>query len=256
MDTPAATALPAARPDPAPEIARLAARYRRANGPVMALMNRLGGQVEDQLSNLPPVWRDRIETATLAALSRAVMVAQLGRHAPRTGPAGAPVLAALTGAAGGAGGIATAIAELPLTITLILHAILREAAALGFDPDDPGIRAEALRVMAQGSPLASDDGINTALIGARLTLTGPAMHKLIATLAPGLAAVLTRKLAAQAVPVLGAVTGAALNTAFLRSYRDLAHVRFGLLRLAEIHGAGRVLGDFAQATTPPRLRRA
>lgn len=252
MDTPA---LPVPHADPAPDIARLAARFRRANGPVIALLNRLGGQIEEQLDKLPPQFRARVEGATMAGLTQAMTVARLGRFAPNMGPAAAPALVAVTGAAGGAGGLATSLAELPVTITVILHAIAREAEAQGFDTADPGIRAECLRVLCQGSPLAQDDGVNTALIGARLTLTGPAVQKLLATLAPGLAAVLTRKLAAQAVPVLGALTGAALNAAFLRYYRDLAHVRFGLLRLAQTHGAERVVADFSRATEKPRLRK-
>lgn len=247
------TALPVPFADPAPEIARLALVYRRANGPVMALMTRIGGQLEEQMAKLPPGLRARIEGATLAGLERAMTVSGLGRHAPRTGPMGAPALVALTGAAGGAGGLATSLAELPLTVTVILHAIAEQARIRGYDPADPAIRAECLRVLGQGSPLAQDDGVNTALLGARLTLTGPAMHKLLSTVAPGLAAVLTRKLAAQAVPVLGALTGAALNTAFLRYYRDLAEVRFGLLRLAETHGAERVAQAFASAAAPVRL---
>ncbi len=55
------------------------------------------------------------------------------------------------------------------------------------------------------------------------------------------------------MPVLGAVSGAALNVAFLRYYREAAAVRFALLRLAERHGAGPVLDAFAQATTAPRI---
>ena len=54
MNKTAAAPLPAVRDDPSAEIARLAARYRRANGPVMALMNRIGGRIEDRLGGLPP----------------------------------------------------------------------------------------------------------------------------------------------------------------------------------------------------------
>ena len=90
-----------------------------------------------------------------------------GRHAPDLGPRGPMALAMLTGAAGGLGGLPTALAELPVTVTVFLHAIRRAAIEEGFDPDDPAIRAEALRVFAAGSPLASDDGINTGFLGAR-----------------------------------------------------------------------------------------
>lgn len=257
MDT-AAPALPMLVPvtDPEPEIAFLARRWRRANGPLISLMNKIGGQIEGMLNTLPTGLRDRLDEATAAALEHAMTVAHLGRHAPRTGPVGAPALAALTGAAGGAGGLATSLAELPVTLTLILHAIARAAEAEGFDPADPRVRAECLRVLAAGSPLAQDDAVDTAFLGARLALSGAAVQKLVQTLAPGVAAAMTRKLAAQAVPVLGAVTGAALNALYLRYYRELAHVRFGLLRLAEAHGAPRVAEAFALSTTPRRLRKA
>lgn len=58
---------------------------------------------------------------------------------------------------------------------------------------------------------------------------------------------LTQKLAAQAIPVLGAVTGAALNTAFLSWYREIAAIRFALLRLAETQGEKAVLAAFRSA---------
>lgn len=158
--------------------------------------------------------------------------------------------AMLSGAVGGAGGLATSVAELPVTVTVILHAIRRAAVEQGFDPDDPAIRAECLRVFTAGSPLGSDDGVNTSFLSARLTVTGPAIQRLVASVAPKLATALGQKLAAQAVPVLGAVAGAGLNAAFLRYYREMAEIRFALLRLAEQHGAEEILTAFAKAVAP------
>ncbi|MBE2274976.1 MAG: EcsC family protein [Rhodobacteraceae bacterium] len=242
--------------DPAPEIAALAERWKRANGPVIALLNRLGGSIESQLSVIPATVRLRIEAVTAQALEAAYGLARQGSRLPDTGGRGTLAAALATGAAGGSGGIATSVAELPFTITVLLHAIRREAARAGFDPDDPWIRAEALRTFGSGSPASADDGIDTSFLSARLTLTGPALQKLIATVAPRLAATLGQKVAAQAVPVLGAVSGAALNAAFLRYYREAAAIRFALLRLAEQHGAGPVLAGFAAATEAPKITRA
>ena len=59
--------------------------------------------------------------------------------------------------------------------------------------------------------------MNTSFIASRLALSGSAVPNLIKSIAPKLAAVLGQKLAAQAVPVIGAVSGAALNAAFLPS---------------------------------------
>lgn len=249
--------LPALVPDAFDaEIAALARAYQRANGPVMVLINHLGGGLEAQMAVMPVAWRVEVERVTGAALRAAHGVAGIGSYAPDIGKRGTMLAAIATGAAGGAGGLAGSLIELPVTITVILHAIRREAVAAGYDPQDRATRAACLEVFAAGSPLAMDDGLNTALISARLTLTGPALRKIIATVAPRLAAAMGQKLMAQAVPVLGALTGAALNAAFLNYYREQARIRFALLRLAERHGAERVLAKFAKATSLVTIRPA
>ncbi|MGP3698715.1 EcsC family protein [Rhodobacter sp. NSM] len=248
--------LPAVRSTPEAEIAALALRFDRANGPVIALMNRLGGSVEERMALLPaPVLR-QIEAVTRNALERSHRIAAAGRAAPDLGRRATPALVALTGAAGGAGGLATSVAELPVTITVIMHAIRRAAEAEGFDPDDPAIRVECLRIFGAGSPLRRDDGVNTSFIGARIAMSGAAVSRVVASVAPKLAAALGQKLMAQAVPVLGAVAGATLNTAYLSYYREIAEIRFALLRLAQTHGAERVLNEFQSAVKPIPLYRA
>jgi transposase len=116
-------------------IAALARRYRRANGPIMQLMNRLGGSLENQLDLLPASFRDQLETVTARALEAAYGMA---RHTPDLGQRGPVAAVMVSGAAGGAGGLATAMAELPVTVTLILNAIRAEARAAGLDPTRRG----------------------------------------------------------------------------------------------------------------------
>lgn len=255
-DLPAA--LPAVLPisELAPEIVALAARYRRANGPVIALVNRLGGSLEKQLAAVPEALRSRIEAAAAMALERAHDLAGHARHAPSVGRNGPLAAIMASGAAGGAAGLAGSLAELPVSVMLILHAIRREAGAAGFDPDDPRVRAECLRVFGAGSPMAADDGVNTAFLSARLTLTGAAVQRIIAAVAPRFGVAIGQKLAAQSVPVLGALTGAALNAAYLNWYREVAAIRFQLLRLAQTHGGENVALAFQQATEQAARRPA
>ena len=236
----------------------LAMRYRRANGPVMSLMNRIGGSVEERVAMLPQAVRTQLAQVTQAALERAHGVAAFTSRlkGPDLGERG-PVLAAMAaGVAGGMGGLPTVIAELPVTITLFLHTIRAAAVEAGFDADDPGIRAECLQVFAAGSPLRGDDGVNTSFIGARMAVSSAAIQKVIAVVAPRLGLALGQKLVAQAVPVIGAVTGAALNAAYLRYYREMARIRFGLLRLAQTHGAEAALAAFQAAVKVPSLTKA
>lgn len=234
-------------PDLDTETAALAYAWNRANGPFLRLINRLGQGLEGQMDRLPPVARVEVERAVRRALEKAHGLAAVGRHAPDLGARGATWAAAAAGAAGVAAGLAGALVELPVTITVMLHAIRQEAEAAGYDPDEEAIRLACLDVFASGTPMTGDDGVNTAFLSARMALAGGSLQKVLAVVVPRLAAVFGQKLAAQAVPVVGAVTGAAMNAAFLNYYRELARIRFRLMRLAEIHGAEAVMSRLAAA---------
>ncbi|MEP3863574.1 MAG: EcsC family protein, partial [Paracoccaceae bacterium] len=126
----------------------------------------------------------------------------------------------------------TALAEVPVTTTLLLRVIQGVAVEHGFDPNSENVRFDCVQVFASAGPLEHDDGADIAFLSARMALSGAGLQALIARVAPKLATVLGQKLAAQAVPVLGAVAGAATNYAYTRYYTDMAHVHFGLRRLS------------------------
>ena len=163
-----------------------------------------------------------------------------------------PPPAATSGALGGAGGLATGIVELPATVALYFAAMQKIAAGHGHAPGSDETRACCIEIFGAGGPGSDDDGVDTSFIGARIALSGPALQALIRRVAPGLAAALARKLASQAVPVLGAASGAAINLAYLDYYRHMAHVRFGLAALAERHGAERAEAAFREAVERQR----
>jgi hypothetical protein len=146
------------------------------------------------------------------------------------------ILATISGALGGLGGLPTALAELPVATTVIFRAVHHVAVTYGEAPDSEVTRMECLAVFGAGGPGGGDDGVNTAFIGARLSLSGAAVNGLISKVAPRFAAVLSQKLAAQAVPILGAAAGAGTNYAFVDYYVAMAHVHFGLRKLARTHG--------------------
>ena len=151
------------------------------------------------------------------------------------------------GAAGGFGGLPSALAELPITTTILLRAIQGVAVEYDFDPAAENVQFDCLQVFSAAGPLARDDGADLAFISTRLTVTGPVLHGLIARIAPRLATVMGQKLAAQTVPVLGAVAGAATNYAYTSYYQEIAHVHFGLRKLA-------IDADVPQAELAQRLR--
>ncbi|PPB81099.1 EcsC family protein [Albidovulum inexpectatum] len=224
-------------------------RMRRANGPVIRAINSLGGGLEKQLNFLPPSVARLVMTGTEGLLERAYHAAgRIGAaQLPDAGNWGHAVAAATGGALGGMGGLGTALVELPATVTLFFSAMQKVAQEHGFAPESDETRLACLEIFGAGGPLADDDGVNTAFLGARLALSGRSVQVLIQQVAPGLAAVLTRKLASQAVPVLGAAAGAGVNLAFLSYYREMAHVRFGLMRLSLDHGHEPVEAAFRRA---------
>lgn len=222
----------------AAELDALARRYRKAGGVGMQVLGLVGGQAENLLERLPDKVKDRLDEATERALHVALDAAARSRGGALPDGTGWLTTAAATamGAAGGFGGLPTALAELPVTVTVLLRAIQAIAAEHGFDPADPEMRAACIRVFAAAGPLAGDDGADLGFLGARVTLTGPAVHKLIVKVAPKLAAAMGQKLAAQTVPVIGAAAGAATNYAFTSYYQEIAHVQFGLMRLSDRTG--------------------
>ena len=229
------------------EVAALAARQRRASGVLMQAITFVGGQVEDGLKLLPRAARAQIEGAARRALGHSYGAAarsRTGMAARVSGDRAHRVMATISGALGGLGGLPTALAELPVATTVIFRAVQDVAVQYGEDPSAEETRLECLRVFGAGGPGTGDDGIDTSFIGARISLTGPALHGLLAKVAPKFAAVLSQKLAAQAVPVLGAAAGAGTNYAFVDYYVEMAHVHFGLRRAARRYGEERVLDHF------------
>jgi EcsC protein family len=215
------------------ELDRLAARYAAAGGLGVQLLTLVGGKAEQLLERLPDPVRVRLEEVTEKALTLSMRAAQSSRRAvPDQADWVNTAMSTAMGAAGGFGGLPSALVELPATTTVLLRIIQGVAAEHGFDPAAENVQFDCIRVFAAAGPLASDDGADLGFLTLRVTLTGGAMQRLIATVAPRLATVLGQKLAAQTIPVLGAVAGATTNFLYTGYYREIAHVHFGLRKLS------------------------
>ena len=238
------------------EIAALAARQRKANGVLMSAINFVGGQVEDGLKLLPAAAKDQIDDLARAALRHSFDVAsksRTGRGQSIGSDRAHKILATLSGAVGGFGGLPTALAELPVATTVIFRAVHQVAVEYGEDPASEETKMECLAVFGAGGPGTDDDGVDTAFIGARLSISGVAVNGLISKVAPKFAAVLSQKLATQAVPILGAAAGAGTNYAFVDYYVSMAHVHFGLRRLARSFGDQAVADHFHMVLAAGKL---
>jgi len=215
------------------QLDQLAKRYKAASGMGMNVLNLIGGQADNLIDRLPSPVRRNLEAATVRALTQAMKAAHTSRGmVPDQASWLNTAVSAAMGAVGGVGGLPTALAELPVTTTLLLRVIQGVAVEHGFDPAAENVQFDCVQVFSAAGPLSGDDGADLGFLSARLALSGPAVKSLIAKVAPKLAVVLGQKLAAQTVPVLGAVAGAATNYAYTSYYQEIAHVHFGLRKLA------------------------
>lgn len=219
------------------QIDRLARRYLDAGGLGMELMSVVGNSAEGLIEKLPAFVRGRMDRLTRTALDRAFSAASSSRRVVRDrGDWFNRLASTLSGAAGGVGGFAGAMVELPVTITLLLRAMLDIAVEHGLDPESEEVRMECLRIFAAAGPMADDDSTDIGLLAARLSVTGQTLQGLISKVAPRLSVSMGQKLAAQAAPIFGAFVGASINYTFARYYQELARVHFGIMRLSHETG--------------------
>lgn len=172
---------------------------------------------------------------------------------------------AITGTAGGLFGIAGLALELPVTTTLMFRSIASIAREFGEDLSEPEVRLQCLTVFCLGGAGSSDDAMESAYLSARWGLqemltqaartvagmsaeqltsaiqkgAAPALVNLLSRIAAKFNVTVSQKALVQAVPVLGAATGATINVAFIDHFNRVARYHFGLRSLERKYGLER-----------------
>jgi len=174
-------------------------------------------------------------------------------------------LAALSGAFGGAAGLAGLPIELPVSTTIMLRSIADIARHEGENLREPSTALACLEVFALGGHAATDNLLEGGYLAIRVILaksvtdaarfvavrgvaqdSAPAMVRLVAQLAARFGVVVSQKAAAQAVPLVGAVSGAAINVAFTEHFQTLARGHFTMRRLERIYNPVTVRSEYAR----------
>ncbi|WP_369935663.1 EcsC family protein [Xanthomonas tesorieronis] len=227
------------------------------------IANTVGAPIEDLLSKrLPKALSSRIDAISHRALRIALRSALLTLRNQAPGAArprlhGAAVAA--TGAAGGFFGLPGLLVELPLTTTLMLRSIADIARAEGERLDDPATTLACLEVLAHGGRSARDDGSESGYFAVRTAMAqqlsaaaqyiaahgigskgAPALVSLMSRIAAKFSITVSEKLAAQAVPLVGAASGALLNTVFIAHFQAMARGHFIVRRLERRYGEAAV----------------
>jgi hypothetical protein len=245
------------------DLAELAEAKRILQSPGLAtkISNVVGRPIEKGLQLLPEKWGEKISGATREALMVAMQGALLtmDRRSRQAYPRWHKVAAAVSGAAGGAFGLPALLVELPVSTTIMCRSIADIARANGESLDDVGTRLACIEVFALGGPSAADDASETAYFTVRSALaqavseatqflasrkvsaaSAPPMVRLITQVAARFQVQVSQKVAAQAVPIIGAASGALINLLFTDHFQDMSRGHFTVRRLERRYGADEV----------------
>jgi len=222
------------------------------------LTNMVGKPIELVGSILPAAASAAITKATSKGLDMALNVAlRTMQKAPRQDGSDLlhKALVMASGAAGGALGLATLPVELPVSTIIMLRSIADIARGEGEDLSNPETALSCIQVFALGGRSGSDDASESGYFAVRGMLAktvseaaryiaergvvgegAPVLVRFITQVASRFGVVVTQKVAAQALPVLGALGGAAVNYAFIEHFQDMARGHFTVRRLERRYG--------------------
>jgi hypothetical protein len=222
---------------------RAAVHALEGGGFASRLTNLLGRQVETAGRALPSPVRKIVAHATEAALRAALRVA--------------------IGTPGPAFGLAAATVELPISTTIMLRSIAQIAREEGEDLTQPEAALACIEVFALGGRAPGEPGLEGSYFAIRSVLaktvsesarfilqrgladeTAPVLVRLVMQIAARFGLVVSQKLAAQAIPVIGAFGGAAVNLAFTEHFQNIARGHFTVRRLERAYGAEAVRFDY------------
>jgi hypothetical protein len=233
---------------------------------VSRLSDITGEPLTQVLKHLPMPVTNRINRAVRAALAQALDVAvyKMGSTGlPEPPPALFQLFSGLTGGVSGFFGLGALAVELPVTTTLMLRSIAGIAVRNGEQLQQPESRLACLEVFALGSPGKPGVSAETSYYATRAFLaktvseaasnmlerrlaggSAPIIVDLITSIASRFGLVVSEKVAAGAIPVVGAIGGAAVNLAFMHHFQRVARAHFAIRQLERRYGPQHVRNKY------------
>ncbi len=133
----------------------------------------------------------------------------------------------------------------------------------GEDVDSIEAQLACIEVFALGGPSKSDDSIDTGYFTVRAMLSntlGKAAHhiakhglanesapiiiKLISEISSRFSLQVSQKIIVQSIPVLGAASGALINTIFMDHFQNIARGNFVIRRMERIYGQEKIYEEY------------
>lgn len=226
----------------------------------------IGMPIEKALTLLPKKWATVVNEATKKSLETALQAALLtldDKPQPNSWEFLHKLAVVATGAGGGAFGLLGLPVELPLSTTIMLRSIADIARSEGERLRTPDAKLACLEVFALGGPSKSDDASESAYFLIRGALAksvseaagyitqrglvkegAPAIVRLITQLATRFGVNVSKKIAAQAVPVIGAAGGVVINVLFIDHFQEMARGHFIVRRLERTYDPQLVRSEY------------
>jgi hypothetical protein len=239
----------------------------------MKIASKVGMPVEALLRRLPAQAQSAIHGSVDKALGQCLRIAVKVHNSKL--PAGEykrshRAATAITGAVGGFFGLPGLLVELPITTTVMLHSVVEIARSQGEDFPSPEAGLACLEVFAlgpQNTPRGVDESAYYATRTALAQVTreavsyitqkgmakesAPALLSFIGRIASRFGLEVSEKLAAELVPIVGAVGGLTLNLLFTQHFQSIAEGHFVIRRLERKYGAEAVRRDYDLARSLP-----
>ncbi len=222
------------------------------------ITNFIGTPIEKGFGYLPANWTVKVGEITRAALSKAINIAVFTMKDASNEKASNTwhkLAVAASGGIGGFFGLPAVAVELPISTTIMLRSIADIARSEGENISNTESQLACIEVFALGGPNKSDDASESGYFAIRAVLSksvteaaeyilekglvdesAPALVRLLIIIAERFGIQVSEKVAAQAIPVIGAAGGAIINMIFIDHFQDMARGHFIVRRLERKYG--------------------
>jgi hypothetical protein len=234
-------------------------------GIVPQLTSVLGTPIEKSLDFLPEKWSSAIRNATKTAIEKALdfAIRSIDESKNESSDRMHKYITAVTGATGGFFGTLGLAVELPVSTVIMLRSIADIARSEGEDLKSTESKLACIEVFALGGRSEKDEAAETGYYAVRSTLAktfseasryiaekgfteqgAPALVRFINKVASRFSTVVSEKVGAQLIPIVGALGGALINVVFMDHFQDVARGHFIIRRLERKYGADLVRQEY------------
>lgn len=247
------------------EITELRNAKRKLENPafLMELSNIVGKPMEKIFGYLPESFQDNVSKAARNVLLKSLNMLvynMKGKGNSEPNNILHKILVSGTGAAGGFFGLTALAVELPVTTAIMLRSIADIARSKGFDLNEMSTKLACLEVFALGGNSKNDDFSDSAYYLTRGALakavseankyimekgvikeSAPAIVSLISKITSRFGIIVSEEAAAKSIPVIGSVSGSAINLVFMSHFQKMAEGHFTVLNLENKYGKEKIM---------------